>query len=173
LRRTFLPDQLGPDQLRPYSFRLADDGDAEALSQICRLAIAEIGPHKYSAAQIAAWLARAPAPARFRERLAQHHQIFVAADGEDHPVAYALLEPDGHLDHLYCHPQHSRRGLAARLLAIAEGHARSQNIKLLYTEASELAKAAFERAGYTVTKRRDFAIEGVAIHNYAMEKPLI
>ena len=162
-----------PGQLRPYSFRLARDADAEALSQICRLAIAEIGPHKYSAKQIAAWLARAPTPARFRERLAQHHQIFVAADGEDHPVAYALLEPDGHLDHLYGHPQHSRQGLAGRLLAMAQDHARSQNMNRLYTEASELAKSAFERAGYTVTARRDFVIEGVAIHNYAMEKPLI
>ena len=46
----------------------------------------------------------------------------------------------------------------------------------LYTEASELARPAFERAGYVMQHPRDFTIEHdgreVAIHNYAMEKPL-
>ncbi|MBB3032974.1 hypothetical protein [Alteriqipengyuania lutimaris] len=51
----------------------------------------------------------------------------------------------------------------------------------LYTEASELARpaferagyhGAFERAGYHVSHRRDFEVDGVAIHNFAMEKVL-
>jgi putative acetyltransferase len=46
----------------------------------------------------------------------------------------------------------------------------------LYTEARELARSVFERAGYAVTARRNFTIsfEGRAIpsHNYAMEKQL-
>ncbi len=112
----------------------------------------------------------------YRERAAQGHAVFVAVDDTDCPVAYALLEPDGHLDRLYNHPDHTRRGLAAALLQAAEDHARGKGIERLYTEASELARPAFERAGYGVTHRRDFTIEGpngaVPIHNYAMEKRL-
>ena len=102
--------------------------------------------------------------------------ITVAADETDTPVAYALLEHEpgegGHLDMLYCHPDHTRKGLAERVLHAAEHHARSAGLDRLFTEASELARPAFERAGYSVLHRRDFEIDGVAIHNFAMEKHL-
>ena len=78
---------------------------------------------------------------------------------------------------LYCHPEHTRRGLADKLLAASEQYARKRKLRHLYTEASELARPAFERAGFVVQHRRDFDIEhdgkAVAIHNYAMEKPLL
>lgn len=159
-----------------YTIRLYRDDDAEALSALALAAIHEVGSHGYSPQQIAAWAARHPGPARYRERVAGGHVIFVAVDGEDIPVAYALLEPDGHLDRLYNHPLHTRNGLAGKLLAAAEDHARAGGIGRIYTEASELARPSFERAGYVVTHRRDFEIAydgtAVAIHNYAMEKLL-
>jgi len=40
----------------------------------------------------------------------------------------------------------------------------------LYTEASELARRLFARKGFTVLKRQDLVVNGVAMHNYAMEK---
>ena len=102
--------------------------------------------------------------------------IFVAADPADLPVAYLLMEPDGHVDHLYIHPDHTRCGLATQLLAAAETHARREEFSRLYTEASDLARPVFARAGYAATKKREFAIahEGrnVPIHNWAMEKTL-
>ena len=82
------------------------------------------------------------------------------------------MQQDGHLDHLYIAPDHTRSGLGDRLLADAERHARQIGSQRLFTEASDLARPAFERAGYSVTHRRDFAIDGVAIHNWAMEKAL-
>ncbi len=159
-----------------YRIRPFRDDDAEALAELTQAAILVIGSASYTQEQTAAWAARHMAPQRFRDRAADGHRIFVAVGAADHVVAYALLEPDGHLDQLYCHPDHSRRGLADRLLAEAETLAREMAVKSLYTEASELARPAFERAGYEVTQRRDFEIEhaGVAvpIHNYAMQKRL-
>ncbi len=73
---------------------------------------------------------------------------------------------------LYGHPDHTRKGLAERLLEAAEGDAVKLGVSRLYTEASELARPAFERAGYVVQHRRDFEVDGVPIHNYAMEKHL-
>lgn len=153
--------------LRPY--RAAD---APALAELTVAAIIEVGAAQSSAEQIAAWAARHPGPERFRQRHAKGDMIFIAADADDAPVAYALLEADGHLDMLYCSPGHLRRGLARRLLDHAEQKAKSLGLVRLYTEASELARPAFERAGYAVTHRRDFEIDGVPIHNYAMEKAL-
>ncbi|WP_284125341.1 GNAT family N-acetyltransferase [Parerythrobacter aestuarii] len=155
-----------------YSIRLYRDLDAEALSKLALAAIRTIGVHGYSPEQVEAWAARHGGEDMYRERVSSGHVIFVAADAQDRPVAYALLEGDGHLDRLYNHPNHTRRGLALQLLMAAETHARAEGITRLYTEASELARPAFERAGYSVTRRRDFAIDGVPIHNYAMEKVL-
>lgn len=157
--------------IRPYR-----DGDAEVLVEIITAAITIIGPHAYSAEQTAAWAARRPGADRFGERVAAGHAISVAVDESDRAVAYALLEPDGHLDHLYNHPDHTRRGLAASLLGWAEAHARAHSLARLYTEASELARPAFERAGYVVTEKREFTIahagRDIPIHNWAMEKRL-
>lgn len=155
-----------------YSIRSYQDGDAEALAGIIYTAIEEIGPRRYSSEQVAVWAARRPGAEQFRKRAARGDVLLVAVDDTDWPVAYAILENDGHLDHLYCHPLHSRKGLADRLLEEAEDVARKQGNDRLYTEASELARASFERAGYSVSQRRDFELGGVPIYNYAMEKSL-
>ena len=132
------------------------------------------------AGRAAAWAALHGDDRYCIERVRDGQTIFIAVDEGDHPCAYTLLEvpeADGcHVDHLYCDPDHTRRGLAAQLLARAEEFARDARAPGLYTEASELARPAFERAGYRVEHRRDFAIEhagrSVPIHNYAMERPL-
>ena len=105
--------------------------------------------------------------------MAEGDAVFVAVDQRDHPVGYALVQTDGHLDHLYLHPRHTRRGLAERLLEAAETFALGHGAARMFTEASDLARPAFERAGYRTTHRRDFSIDGVLIHNWAMEKPLV
>jgi putative acetyltransferase len=147
-------------------------GDAAALRDITLTAITELGPRGYSAKQVAVWAECHPAAERFVERWESGHLIPVACDAQDTPLAYALLEPDGHLDLLYCHPSHTGKGLAASLLADAETQARGLGLTRLYTEASELARPALKKAGYAVIARRDLALRGVAIHNYEMEKPL-
>lgn len=157
-----------------YAIRLFRAGDAIDLADITLAAIRAVGSLRYSAAQVDVWAARHPGPERFIQRADNGDTIFVAAGTDDSAVAYALLEQSngasGHLDMLYCHPDHTRQGLADKLLNRAQMHARDEGMLRLFTEASELARPAFERAGYRVTDRRDFEIEGVAIHNYAMEK---
>lgn len=160
-----------------YAIRPFRESDAEALAALTLAAIRSVGSQRYSDLQVDAWASRHPEPQRFLDRHAQGHAIFVVSDSDDEAVAYALLEADGHLDMLYCHPDHTRKGLADELLAHSEQHARNAGIQRLYTEASELARPSFERAGYTVVERRDFSLEhagrDVSIHNYAMEKSLV
>ena len=157
--------------IRPYR-----TGDAEALAALTEAAIRVTGAHAYSPEQVEAWAAPHPVPERFAARAAAGERFFIAVDAGDRPLAYALLVPGGHLDMLYCHPDHTGRGLGLAVLAAAEDAARAAGLERLFTEASELARPVFERAGYVMLHRRDFAIsrEGreVAIHNYAMEKVL-
>ncbi|MEM6828736.1 MAG: GNAT family N-acetyltransferase, partial [Pseudomonadota bacterium] len=123
-----------------YSIRRYRDSDAEALSALSLAAIRVVGSHTYSDAQVAAWAGRHGGPDMYRNRADRGHMIFLATDENDVPVAYSLLEADGHLDRLYCHPQHTRKGLAERVLQAAENEARALGLTRLYTEASELAR---------------------------------
>jgi len=149
--------------------------DAGAVAALTLAAIRETGLRAYSPAQTEAWAARYSVQ-RLLDGAAKGEVILVAADDADHPLAYTVLEDGGHLDMLYCHPAHTGKGLGLALLAAAEAAARAQGVTRLFTEASELARPVFTRAGYAVVHRRDFTIASaageVAIHNYAMEKHL-
>ena len=163
-----------------YRLRTFREEDADALAALAVRSIERIGPRAYSPQQVAAWRARHGNAARYVERAGGGDTILVTVDQAGRACAYVLLaapsDSGSHLDHLYCDPDHTRRGLAERLLAEAERLARAAYSARIFTEASELARPAFERAGYRVTHRRDFTIahagEDVPIHNYAMEKLL-
>lgn len=158
-----------------YATRPARPEDGPALTALTIAAIRETARAAYSPEQIDAWSARIAQSARISGAF-PGDLVRVAVDAADQPVAYSVLEAGGHLDMLYCHPDHGGRGLGGRLLAEAELAARAMEVTRLFTEASELARPVFERAGYLLVERRDFAIpfEGreVAIHNYAMDKRL-
>lgn len=162
-----------------YSIRLFLPGDAPALTAITVSAIRRIGLRHYSREQVKAWAARHPSPERFVER-AEAGAVILVATAAATPIAYALIDEDeagdAHLDMLYCHHHHTRQGITDELLALADEAAQAHGSRRIYTEASELARPAFERAGYQVRHRRDFEIDGedgpVPIHNFAMEKHL-
>ena len=155
-----------------YSIRSFEDGDAEALAELGRAAIGAIGPDAYSEEQVEAWLANFAGPEVYQTQADAGTQIFIATDEDDEPVAYAMLEQTGHLDHLYCHPDHTNGGLATSLLETAALYAKYHGITHLFTEASHIAKPAFEKAGYTAMKKRTFEIDGVEITNWAMVKTI-
>ena len=151
------------------------EDDAPAIAALTLAAIRQTALAAYSSEQVAAWSARF-VPERVTAWATRGDIILVAVDAADCAIAYTTLKTDAHLDMLYCDPAHTGRGLAGHLLAEAEQVARGLGLTRIFTEASELARPVFERAGYAVTARRDFTIpfEGraVPIHNYAMEKQL-
>jgi putative acetyltransferase len=153
--------------VRPYR-----DSDAADLADILHRAVAIIGRRYYSAAQVEAWLSGPRDERRIREKNADGRKVWVAAGAGDRPVAYIDLEPDGHIDMLFCAPEASGRGLASALYRRLEAFARQQKLPGLFAEASEAAKPVFEHWGFTVVARRDFEIRSVPIHNYEMRKEL-
>jgi len=149
--------------------------DADAIAALTLAAIRTTALRAYSPEQVDAWAARYSIQ-RVLDSAARGDVILVVADASDRPAAYAVLESGGHLDMLFCHPDHTGTGLGLALLEAAEVAARAQGVTRLFTEATELARQVFARAGYVLLHRRDFAIPfgngAVAIHNYAMEKML-
>jgi putative acetyltransferase len=147
-------------------------GDGAALRGIFLAAVLQIGRRFYSGPQVEAWAARAATAERYDEKAADGRVLLVALDVEGQPAAYGDVEPDGHIDHLFCRPDLAGKGLASSLYNALEEVARGRGIDRLYVEASEAAQPLFLRKGFAVVRRSDFEIGGVRIHNYRMEKRL-
>jgi putative acetyltransferase len=98
--------------------------------------------------------------------------VLVAADEQDHVVAFIDLERDGHIGRLFCGPEAAGQGIASQLYDRLESAASEQGINRLFTEASELARRFFERKGFTVLERQDKVLREVPIHNYRMAKSI-
>lgn len=152
-------------RLRPYRA-----GDGPRLEEIFRAAVSVIGADFYSAEQVAAWGGPRVTAERLGAMYTDGRSTFIAVDEDDRAVAFSDLEADGHVDMLYCDPAFARRGIASALLAAVEAAAHAKGLARLYTEASEAAKPVFAKAGFAVLHRRELEVDGVAIHNWAMEK---
>lgn len=145
--------------------------DADTLANIFHASVREVGIRDYSAGQVTAWSPSKPDPSRYL-RKAEGRILLVAVDDDDRPIGYGDLEPDGHIDHLYCRPDLVGTGIGSAIFAAIEVTARRAGIAVLFVEASEGARRLFERRGFGVDARNDFTINGVAIHNYRMSKPI-
>lgn len=153
--------------IRPWQ-----DGDAAALAAIFERAVRTIGARDYSPAQIEAWIGYEPREESFRARMSDGRRCWVALDSRGEVAAFVDLEADGHIDFLFADPDVAGRGVATSLLDVLERTARDEGLARLYVEASEAARRFFLKRGYSVERRRDFEIRGVAIHNYAMSLSL-
>lgn len=150
--------------IRPFT-----PSDADALAILFHASVHEIGIRDYSPEQVAAWSPSKPDPERYLYQ-AEGRTFLVAVDESGQPMGYGVLEPDGHIDHLYCRPDVIGNGVGSALYAAIEAMAKASGIAIVFTEASEGARHLFERCGFAVDARNDFTLNGVAIHNYRMSK---
>ncbi|WP_300380009.1 GNAT family N-acetyltransferase [Henriciella sp.] len=156
----------------PLRIRSYRQTDAVRLEEIFRQAVSAIGPQHYSEEQVSAWSGPRVNAERLDAMYSDGRATFIAVDGTEKVVAFSDMEPDGHIDMLYCDPAFARQGYATALVRATEMEARRQTLRRLFTEASEAAKPVFARMGFEVRYRRDIEVDGVAIHNWAMEKRL-
>ena len=154
------------------TIRAYEQRDAADLADVFFRSVHQIPQSAYTGAQLDVWAPERPSPEQMDETARDGRLTLVAVNEHDRAVAYIDLEPDGHIDHLFCEPEAARHGVASQLYEAVEAAAREQGISRLFTEASELARRVFERKGFVVLKRQDKILRGVSIHNYRMIKKL-
>jgi putative acetyltransferase len=162
-------DRLRPEdpatRIRPYAVT-----DASGLTSLFRSSVREIASRDYTASQIRAWAPDVIDEERFGKRC-ESRSTWVA-ELEGRIAGFSDLEPDGHVDMVYVHPDCQRRGIARALLRHIEETARTTGLRRLYTEASITARPVFEAAGFRVIAQQTVTVRGETMTNYRMEKQL-
>jgi putative acetyltransferase len=146
--------------------------DGERLGIIFYRSVREAGRRAYNREQVEAWAVSVPPAEFYQKKAVDGRALLVTVDDSDKPVAYGDIEPSGHIDHLFCHPEAIGTGAASKLYDRLEVQARDWSLARLFVEASEVARPFFERKGFTMLRRNDFIMRGVLMHHYWMEKLL-
>ena len=146
--------------------------DGERLGIIFYRSVREGGRRGYSREQVEAWAVSVPPASLYKTKAGDGRMLLVTVDDRDKPIAYGDLEPNGHIDHLFCHPDAIGTGAASKLYDHLERQAHDWHIGRIFVEASELARPFFAHKGFTLLQRHDFIMRGVPMHHYWMEKLL-
>src|SRR5438128_9013724 len=129
--------------IRPYG-----DEDVDSLVAVFRDAARGTAGRDYTESQVRAWAPDLIDHALFAQRCAAKSTW--VAECELRVAGFSDIEPDGHIDMLYVHPDFQRRGVARTLLSHIEKQARGRGTDCLYTEASITARPVFESVGFHV-----------------------
>jgi putative acetyltransferase len=151
--------------IRPFGHE-----DAAALAELFGASVRSLAGGDYTPAQIRAWASAIPDLERFAAQCAAKMTRVAVCDSRI--AGFADLEPDGHVDMLYVHPDFGRRGVALALLVHLESVAGERGLRRLHTEASLTARPVFERRGFEVLARQTVTVGGEELTNYRMAKRL-
>lgn len=152
-------------KLRPY-----EPTDAANLVSLFRASVRTLTAEDYTSAQRRAWAPDAIDEEKFAKRCA-NKETWVA-EIQQRIAGFSDLEPDGHIDMLFVHPDFRRQGVARALLQHLEIKAQTLGLRRLYTEASITARPTFETRGFRVIVPQLVTVRGESMTNFRMEKRL-
>ncbi|WP_200865470.1 GNAT family N-acetyltransferase [Serratia fonticola] len=107
-------------KIRPFK-----KSDATALATIFHTSVHKAAIKDYSHEQVMVWSPAKPAPETYLQK-AQDRIIFVAEDDSGQIIGYGDLELNGHIDHLYTHPDWVGTGVGTAVYQALEAAARKR-----------------------------------------------
>jgi putative acetyltransferase len=162
---------MNPRPLPQLAMRPMLPTDAPLLAEIFRAAIEELTAEDYSEAQQEAWAAAADDEEAFGAKLA--HELTLVATYGGVAVGFAALADNTRIDMLYVHPAASGQGAGAMLCDALEKLAAARGAKEISVDASDAARAFFEKRGFAPQSRNTVSVGGEWLANTTMTKPLV
>jgi len=152
------------------TIRNYQSSDAAVLRQLFFETIHQVNCRDYSTKQCQAWAPVTYDKSKWATRLA-NNQPFIA-EIDNVIVGFADLQPDGYIDHFFCHHAYQGQGVAKTLMAHIHWHAQQRSLDRLYANVSVTARSFFEHTGFQVVKTQQVLINDVRLTNYLMQKAL-
>ena len=141
-------------------------GDEQELYQIFYHTIRQINIQDYSQAQVEAWAPDA-IDMDFVARKYREIDPFIAIiDGL--MVGYADIQPDGYIDHFFCHHQFQGKGVGRFLFARLLAQALENDLSTLHSNVSITARLFFEAMGFEVEKEQLLTMGDQQLKNFRM-----
>jgi len=151
-----------------FTIRKFQQGEELQLRELFFQTIHKVNIGDYSLAQVNAW---APQDYDKSEWIAKINRLqpYVVED-KGIIVAYADIQPDGYIDHFFCHHAHQGKGIGKALLNKLLAVAEKEKMPRAYAHASKTAMPFFRHQGFTVVKEQQVEIRGEILTNYVVEK---
>ena len=146
------------------------DEDAKATAQLFFDSVRLGTQSYYDEAQRNAWAPQVPETAEWLDRLKS--QTVLVAERNGSVVGFITLTAEGCIDLAYVAPDRIGQGIGKELYDAIVSEASRAGLPKLYAEASHLARAFFERQGWSVVRPQTILRGGVSIANFVMEKKL-
>jgi GNAT superfamily N-acetyltransferase len=151
-----LPPQGGKGLVR---IRTATPGDSPFIERVHRDAIRGAAGGPYSRAELESW-ASGLYPERYRQAMDELGERVLLAEAPPRGAVGFCSWRGGEMIGLYVVPRFTRRGIARRLLGMAEAAIAAAGHDHVALGASLSALPFYERCGYRVIRRRDWQTRG-------------
>jgi putative acetyltransferase len=102
------------------TIRAYEPRDAADLADVFFRSVRQVALAEYTEAQVRAWVPEPTTAEWAHEEASDGRLVLMAANDEDHAVAYIDLEPNGHINRAFCAPEAAGRGIASRLYDAVE-----------------------------------------------------
>jgi putative acetyltransferase len=150
------------------NIRLAQESDLPELAELFRQSVLSTAPQRYTPNQIQAWASSATDADSFR-RLILEPTTYVATDSTG-IVGFAGISSDGHVASTYVRGDRIRQGVGSMLMQVILDHANRNDIRRLYTEASEFSLGLFKKFDFQLYDTEVVERRGVQFMRYLMER---
>lgn len=146
--------------------RKLKEGEERELWELFYNTIHNVNSRDYTENQIEAW---APSDFDLNIAIKKFRDIdpFVAIKN-GRVVGYGDIQPDGLIDHFYCHHELQRQGVGSALFSAIENEAKKKGIPEMYSNVSITARPFFEAKGFSVEKEQILKVRGQQLINYRM-----
>lgn len=148
--------------------RIFQHGDHAAIAEIFSRAVHESASEVYSREQCLAWSDLAPNSEHWKRRCELKRPFVFIKDAVI--AGFLELDPDGHIDCAYVHPDHRRQGVVSALVKHAIETCFAFGIDRVHVEASLCARPMFEKIGFKTLSTNLVNIQGVELLNFKMER---
>ncbi len=144
--------------------------DAPLLWQLFFHTVRRVNLGDYSAAQVEAWASETIAPGDWQALLDHNCPFIVEQSGQI--LGYADLQPDGLIDHFFCHWQAQGQGVGALLMERIFQQAGLYALSAVHAHVSLTAEPFFKRFGFEVVERESVQVRGESLQRCLMRRSM-
>ncbi|WP_073603985.1 GNAT family N-acetyltransferase [Vibrio aerogenes] len=130
--------------------------------------VRHINIRDYSPAQTQAWAPEGFDMAIWQQKMDDNQPVVAEINGTI--VGYTDLQPDGLIDHFFCHHQYQGLGVGTALMQHVLETGAKAGMTRFYSEVSLTARPFYEHMGFSVVRENACEIRGQILNNFLMEK---